>query len=106
MSWRSPDCACYVQTSVSSEMLPSLRRIVNAEKTLVRIKAEIERTQGSVSAEVLEARPADTRSRRVASPKSALRHCSGRLHWIVFALMLVRGAMASATLLGVVSPAN
>src|ERR1039458_9512474 len=26
VSWRSADCACYLQTSVSTEMLPSLRR--------------------------------------------------------------------------------
>jgi hypothetical protein len=103
LSWRSADCACYVQTSVSSEILPSLRQKVNAGKTLGRLKVEIERTQGAVSAEVLEARPADTRSRLVASPKSALRHSSGRLHWIVFALMILRGAMASATVLGVAS---
>jgi hypothetical protein len=103
VSWRSADCACYVQTSVSSEMLPSLRRKVNAAKTLALLKAEIEKTQGMVSAEVLEARPTDTRARRAVSPKSALRHSSGRLQWIVFGLMVLRGAMASATLLGVAS---
>jgi hypothetical protein len=103
VSWRSADCACYVQTSVSSEVLPSLRQKVNAGKTMALLKTEIEKTQGAVSAEVLQAHPSDTRSRRVASPKTTLRHCSGRLHWAVFALMLVRGAMASASWLGVVS---
>jgi hypothetical protein len=102
-SWRSADCACYLQTTVSSDMLRSLRKKVNAAKTLALLKAEIEKTQGTVSAEVLEARPADTRSHRVASSKTVLRHCSGRLHWVVFALMVLRGAMASATLLGVAS---
>jgi hypothetical protein len=102
-SWRSADCACYVQTSVSSEMLPSLRQKVNAGKTLVLLKAAIEKTQGAVSAEVFQAHPTDTRSRQVRSANSALRHSSGRLHWIVFALMVMRGVMSSATLLGVTS---
>jgi len=102
-SWRSADCSCYVQTSVSSEMLPSLRQKVNAAKTLALLKTEIEKTQGAVGSEVLEARPADTRSRRVASPKAGLRHSSGRLHWIVFALMVIRGALSSPPLLGVAS---
>jgi hypothetical protein len=104
-SWRSADCACYVQTSISSEMLPSLRQKVNAGKTLALLKAQVEKTQGAVNAEALDAHPTDTRSRRVASANSALRHSSGRLHWIVFALMVMRGAMSSATLLGVTSVA-
>ncbi|HLK21031.1 MAG TPA: hypothetical protein VKT81_18905 [Bryobacteraceae bacterium] len=103
LSWRSADCACYLQTTVSSEMLPSLRKQGTAGKTLAIIKAQIEKAQGAVSAEALEAVPADTRARQVAPPKSALRHCTGRLHWIVFALMVMRGALSSSSLLGVVS---
>src|ERR1700689_4442820 len=59
VSWRSADCSCYLQTSVSTERLPSLRKRMDAEKTVALLKAEIERTQGSVSAEVLEAPPSD-----------------------------------------------
>jgi len=102
-SWRSADCACYVQTSVSSEMLPSLRQKAPAGKTLALLKSEIERTQGTVSTDLLQAHPSDARTRRVASPKAALRHCSGRLHWVLFALMVMRGVMSSATLLGATS---
>jgi hypothetical protein len=86
-------------------MFPSQRQKVNAGKTLALLKAAIERTQGTVSDEVLEAHPTDTRSRLVASAKSVLRHSSGRLHWIVFALMVMRGVMSSATLLSVTSVA-
>jgi len=102
-SRRSADCAGYLQTSVSSEMLPSMRRQASAAKALALLKAEIERTQGSVSAEVLQAHPSDTRVGRVAALKPALRHCSGVVHWMVFALMLVRGAMLAVFLKNVVS---
>lgn len=108
VSWRSADCACYLQTSVSTGMLPSLRRRVEAEKTVALLKAEIERTQGSVSAEALEtgladSRPADARPGRVPRLKPAVHHSSGMAHWIAFALMMVRGAISAISLKGVVS---
>jgi hypothetical protein len=103
VSWRSADCACYLQTSVSTERLPSLRKRVDAGKTVALLKAEIERTQGSVSAEVLEAPPSNARAARLTAPKPALRHSSGKAHWIAFALMLVRGGIGYVSLKGVVS---
>jgi hypothetical protein len=103
VSWRSADCACYLETSVSTEMLPSLRRKVDAAKATALLKAEIERTQGSVSAEVLEMGPPDARPGRVARLKPALRHSSGQVHWIAFALMLIRGTISAISLKGVVS---
>ena len=57
MSRQSADCACYLQTSVSTELLPSLRKRVDAGKAVALLKAEIEKVQGSVSAEVFEAGP-------------------------------------------------
>lgn len=103
VSWRSADCACYLQTSVSTEMLPSLRRRAEAEKTVALLKAEIEKTQGGVSAEVMEKSPPDVRTARLATSKPVLRHASGQLHWIAFALMLVRGAISAISLKGVAS---
>jgi len=100
---RSADCACYLQTSVSTELLPSLRKRVDAGKAVALLKAEIEKAQGTVSAEVLEAGPVDSRVSRLAKAKPALRHCSGQVHWIAFALILVWGAITSVSLKGAVS---
>jgi hypothetical protein len=103
VSWRSADCACYLQTSVSTEMLPSLRRRVDAAKATALLKAEIERTQGSVSAEVLEMGPPVARTARLATSKPALRHSSGQVHWIAFSLMLLRGSISAISLKGAAS---
>ncbi len=103
VSRHSADCACYLQTSVSSELLPSLRKRVDAGKAVALLKAEIEKVQGSVSGEVFEAVPIDSRASRLAKAKPALRHCSGQVHWIAFALILVWGAITSLSLKGAVS---
>jgi hypothetical protein len=103
VSWRSADCACYLQTSVSTELLPSLRRREDAAKAVAFLKVEVERTQGSVSTELLEAPPSNARAVRAAAAKPALRHCSGRAHWVAFGLMLVRGAIGFVSLKGAVS---
>jgi len=103
LGWRSANCACYLQTSISSETLPSLRRQADAAEAVTQLKTEIERTQGSVSAEVLEASPTDTRAGRPSTPKPALRHCTGQVHWIAFSLMLVRGALSAISLKSVAS---
>jgi hypothetical protein len=98
VSRRSANCACYLQTSVSTELLPSLRKRVDAGKAEALLKAEVEKVQGSVSAEVLEAGSVDSRARRLAKPKPELRHCSGQVHWIAFALILVWGALTSVSM--------
>ena len=103
LSWRSRDCACYLQTSVSTERLPSLRKRVDAGKSLALLKTEIERVQGSVSAAVLETLPSDARAGPLATPNPTLRHCTGFAHWTAFALMLVRAALAAISLYGVIS---
>jgi len=101
ISWRSTDCACYLQTSVSSEKLPSLWRRGNARKAISTLKAEIERIQGSVSAELLATGVPGTHAGRLsAKPPATLRHCGGQIHWIAFALLVARGAIAAITLSG------
>jgi hypothetical protein len=101
ISWRSTDCACYLQTSVSSEKLPSLWRRGNARKAVSMLKAEIERIQGSASAELLATGvPGPNAGRLAVKPPATLRHCGGQIHWIAFALLVARGAIAAITLSG------
>ncbi|HEV8038312.1 MAG TPA: hypothetical protein VGP62_05565 [Bryobacteraceae bacterium] len=97
------NCACYLQTSISTEMLPSLRRQSDAGKAVTLLKAEIEKAQGSVSAEVLASGAVDARAARVSAPKPAIRHSSGQVHWIAFSLMLVRGAVGATSIKGFTS---
>jgi type III secretory pathway component EscS len=39
----------------------------------------------------------------LAKPKPAIRHANGQVHWIAFALMLVRGAISAISLKGAAS---
>jgi hypothetical protein len=103
VSWRSANCAGYLKTSVSIEKLPSLRRRGDAAKTMAMVKAQIERTQGIVNPELLEAYTPAISAGRVVSPQPALRHCGGQVHWMVFALMLVRGVITAISLKGATS---
>lgn len=95
--WSStrPNCACYLQTRVSTERLQALRRIRSARKSLAILKTEIERVQGAAGAEVLEAyRDSAAPSIRAAAAAAGLRHYSGPLHWILFSALLVRAILA------------
>lgn len=82
------NCACYLKTSISTEALPSLRRLRNARKAVGIIQPEVDRVQGTVSREALE--HADLAAIRTAGlPASvALKHYSGRVHAILFGLLI------------------
>lgn len=95
VSWRWPTSASYVKTSVSTEKLPSLGRLRAAKKTVAILKAEIEKVQGIVSPDAALAEAPAMRAGAAVAPAPRLRHASGRTHWILFALMLVRGAVAA-----------
>lgn len=92
VSFLSANCACYLTTSVSSDKLASLGQIRNARKAAGILKTEIEKTQGSVTAELLAAGAPSADSRPVNPRTPEVRHCNGRIHAIAFALMIVRGA--------------
>ena len=94
-SWRSANCACYIETSISAERLASLRRHRDAAKAVALLKPEIEKAQGRVNPEMLVAHVPDARTTRVSTLQPVLRHCGGQVHWLVFALMLVRGVIGA-----------
>jgi hypothetical protein len=102
LSWRLPTCACYIKTSVSTEKLQSLAHLRGAQKALLIIRAEIEKVQGSANPEMFHANPPLARTDSMHIPTSRLtpplRHSTGVMHWIAFALLLLRGALAIITL--------
>lgn len=94
LSWRLPTCACYLRTSVSTERLLSLGHLRAAEKAVATLKVEIEKVQGIASPEALLADSPAARTSGVARPGQQLRHSNGRMHWIAFTLLLLRGTLA------------
>ncbi|HYL76022.1 MAG TPA: hypothetical protein VEU96_17565 [Bryobacteraceae bacterium] len=92
---RRRNCACYLKTLVSTEELPALRRIKAAERSVAILKAEIERAQGELSAETLDAHRASLGPTPATVAKPDTPHYAGRVHWVLFALVLVRGVLAA-----------
>jgi hypothetical protein len=94
---RRPNCACYVKTIVGTEKLLALRRLRAARKSVPMLTTEIEHAQGSLTRETLEtqislAGPAP------AAAKPALPHYGGLAHWVLFPLVLLRGALGAVVL--------
>jgi hypothetical protein len=80
----------------------SLRRLKNTIRVMDRLKGHIQNVQGILSAEdlrkgavqpVLNKAPKD-RSRQIGSPKRPIRREKGRMHMILFALLLFDGLLA------------
>jgi hypothetical protein len=94
---RRRNCACYLKTMVSTEELPSLRRLSAARKTVEILKAEIQRAQGELSQETLVAQHA-VLGAIPAATKPETPHYNGVVHWILFGLVLLRGILAAIAL--------
>ncbi|HEV2688725.1 MAG TPA: hypothetical protein VGV35_09230, partial [Bryobacteraceae bacterium] len=94
---RRRNCACYLKTLVSTEELPSLRRLNAARTSIAILQAEIQRAQGEISQETLDAH----RSILGAGPAAVnpeTPHYGGMVHWILFPLALLRGVLAAVVL--------
>jgi hypothetical protein len=94
---RSRNCACCLSTMVSTEELPSLRRRGAANKALAILRSEIQRAQGEVAAETVENHRSSFPAAAPAA-KTEVPHYSGFVHWILFALVILRGVIAAIML--------
>jgi hypothetical protein len=94
---RRRNCACYLKTRVSTEELPSLRRLSTARKAVAILKAEIQRAQGELTQETLVAQHA-VLGATPAATKPETPHYNGVVHWILFGLVLLRGILAAIVL--------
>jgi len=94
VGWRVPTCSCYLKTSVGTDRLPAIRHLRAARKAVAMVILEIEKVQGPLSRETLDAHAPGTAvtSANILPPIS---HSGGTLHWILFALMLAHAAMSS-----------
>ncbi|HEY6390420.1 MAG TPA: hypothetical protein VIX89_04015 [Bryobacteraceae bacterium] len=93
--WRVPNCSCYLKTSVGTDKLPAIRHLRAARKAVAMVLLEIEKIQGPLSRETLDAQLA---SGTAVSPAAlpAISHYGGQLHWTLFALMLFHAALSAA----------
>jgi hypothetical protein len=94
LGWRVPNCSCYLKTSVSTDKLPAIRSLRAGLRAVAMMTSEIEKVQGPLSRETLDAHAPDT---FVSSTNASLQisHSSGVLHRILFALMIAHATMSA-----------
>lgn len=105
---KGPTCLCDLRTGVQTARLDSLHRLRKARKAIGRLRRSIDEAQGSLSAEEIRTRAAEAAPSETAVPLSAskpptspkpVHRASGRVHAILFALLLADAAVSSVALL-------
>ena len=91
--WRIPNCACRIQTRVSTDRLPSLGKIRIARKALPLVRSAVDQVQGEFNRELalplnqattpLPNSEAVPRQEKLPEPTTA--------HWVLFGLLLLHG---------------
>jgi hypothetical protein len=105
---RGPTCICHIMTAVQEEQLPSLNRLRVARKVISTLRLAIEKAQGILSPEEVNA----SQSEAIATPRPSLRNIrrprvkerpihryNGTMHMVAFALMLTDGVLTGFDLL-------
>lgn len=95
--YKGPTCETKVLTAVQAERLQSLSRLKTACRVMDRLRPHIQQSQGVLKSEdlaKLPVRPADRRAPKSAAAAAAT-SSTGRIHMIMFALILFEGALAS-----------
>jgi len=100
---RGPTCETRLMTAVQTEKIHSLRRLKNTLKVMDRLQPCIQNVQGILTSEDLTKEPvrpvADKaskgRTKPIDSPKTTARHEAGRMHMILFVLLLFDGVLAA-----------
>jgi uncharacterized membrane protein HdeD (DUF308 family) len=100
---RGPTCETRLMTAVQTEKLQSLHRLKKTFKVMDRIRPHIQQTQGILTREELNKIPTQPTARQdspgydqaAASPMEAAKHENGRVHMILFVLLLLNGVLVS-----------
>jgi hypothetical protein len=100
--FRGPTCETLLMTAVQTEKMHSLHRLKNTLRVLNRLKPHIQNVQGVLSAEDLKKvavqsvrnKTPNTRSKTIGLPKIPLRHEKGRMHMILFVLLVFDGLLS------------
>ena len=99
-----PTCETRLMTAVQTEKLQSLHRLNTTFRVLDRIRPQIQQAQGTLTREELDKIPIRPAGRRAApgpgqpgaSPMGAVKHDDGRVHIILFVLLLIDGLLVTA----------
>lgn len=96
--FKGPTCDTKLLTAVQTEKLPSLSRLKTACRVMDRLKPYIQLAQGTLKQEDLNKmplRPADRKTHSVPGANGAGAE-TGRVHMILFGLMLFDGMLAAS----------
>ncbi len=102
--WRGPRCVTELKTAVQKEELSSLQRVRTAEKVLALLRPHIEAAQGTLSADEIQLQVSSippvygapgTAVQHANSAAKPLKFCSGRVHQILFALLILDGFLTA-----------
>jgi len=101
---RGPTCETKLLTAVQTEKLHSLDRLKNAFKVMDRLRPHIQSAQGLLSPEDLGKIPARQvndnavkgSSLQAAKSKTTPRHEKGRVHLVLFGLLVLDGVLATS----------
>lgn len=109
INWlRGPTCTCQIITAVQQETLPSLDRLKTAERVIKILKRHIQEAQGEFNAEETQTAELSDQSSVSGSPfhftsqassGPPVQHYHGRIHGVVFSLLLVDGILTCTHLL-------
>jgi hypothetical protein len=109
INWlRGPTCNCHIITAVQQEQLPSLSRLKTAKKVIRILKPFIQKAQGEFKVEEAQATIPSATTRRASNPLylnspvetiPPVKHYHGRMHEIVFLLLLVNALLTGIFLL-------
>ncbi|QTA86850.1 hypothetical protein [Desulfonema magnum] len=94
INWlKGPTCICHLRTAVQMEKLPSLHRVKTARKVITLLRPKIEEVQGILPPEALtENIPKRFPDSLADRPDNSFsRHEHGKVHYILFCLLLVVG---------------
>ena len=102
--FKGPTCETVLLTAVQTEKLNSLQRLKTAEQVMSRLRSVIERRQGRINPAVFDQQRISSSARRANSPTggagkrglNAQKHERGRVHLILFALLVADGLIVAA----------
>ena len=101
--YRGPTCETKLLTAVQTERLHSLHRLQNTIKVMDRLRSHIEGAQGRLAQEDLGKKPARSvndnavkgPSLRAGKTETAPIHEKGRVHLVLFGLLVLDGVLAT-----------
>lgn len=102
--FKGPTCETHLLTAVQTEKLHSLHRLNTAQAVMNQLKPIIERHQGRIQQETLAQQSAQSSNPKKKRPPTRLvqrdlkvrKHESGRVHLMLFALLIFNGLIVAA----------